>query len=123
MADRAAVWTALGASVGTLLCCALPSLLVLLGFGTTVAAAVSAAPWLVVLSRHKLWVFLAAGLLIAGSRLYLHYVVPRVTVEGAACPPGLGRATRAVWRTSAALWLVGFMVAYGLGPILAWTSA
>ena len=44
-------------SFGTLLCCALPSLLVLLGLGATVASFLSAVPWLVVLSRHKTWVF------------------------------------------------------------------
>ncbi|MCH7992627.1 MAG: hypothetical protein IIC35_09450, partial [Gemmatimonadetes bacterium] len=77
--SRTAVWSALAASLGTLICCALPSLLVLLGFGTTVAAVVSAAPWLVVLSRNKIWVFLAAGLLILGSRAYSEYVSPRFT--------------------------------------------
>jgi hypothetical protein len=40
-------------SFGTLLCCALPSLLVLLGLGATVASLLSAAPWLVSLSHHK----------------------------------------------------------------------
>ena len=34
-------------SVGTLLCCALPSLLVLFGLGATVAFVLSEAPWLV----------------------------------------------------------------------------
>ena len=36
---------------GTLVCCALPSLLVSLGLGSTVAALVGAAPWLVTLSQ------------------------------------------------------------------------
>ena len=116
----AAVWASLAASLGTLICCALPSLLVLLGFGTTVAAAVSAAPWLVVLSQNKVWVFLLAGLLIAGSRLYSEYVTPLVTPEGASCPPALGRLTRAVWWTSVGLYGVGFFVAFTLGPVLMW---
>ena len=117
---RAAVWASLAASLGTLVCCALPSLLVLLGFGTTVAAAVSVAPWLVVLSQNKAWVFLAAGLLIAGSRLYSEYVTPRVALEGASCPPALGRLTRAVWWTSVGVYAAGFFVAFALGPILTW---
>ena len=37
-------------SVGTLLCCALPSLLVLFGLGATVASVLSEAPWLVALA-------------------------------------------------------------------------
>lgn len=123
MADgRGGVWSALAAAVATLVCCALPSLLVLLGFGTTVAAVVSAAPWLVVVSRHKAWIFLGAGLLIVGSRLYALHVAPRVTADGVACPPALGRATNVVWWASAGLWVAGFFVAYALGPILAWTA-
>ena len=42
-------------SLSTLLCCALPSVLVLLGLGRTVASALSSLPWLVSLSRHKAW--------------------------------------------------------------------
>ena len=40
-------------SLGTLLCCALPSLLVLFGLGASVASMLSFVPWLVTLSRHK----------------------------------------------------------------------
>ena len=117
---RAAVWASLAATLGTLICCALPSLLVLLGFGTTVAAAVSAAPWLVVLSQNKVWVFLAAGLLIVGSRLYSEYLAPRLVTKGASCPPALGRVTRFAWWGSVGLYAVGFFVAFMLGPILMW---
>ena len=124
MADSgAAVWSALVAAFGTLICCALPSLLVLLGFGSTVAAVVSAAPWLVVLSQNKAWVFLASGILIVGSRMYSAFITPRVVLEGAACSPALGRWTRAVWWTSVVLYGVGFFVAFALGPILTMLDA
>src|ERR1700682_446609 len=63
-------------SFGTLLCCALPSLLVLLGLGATVASFLSAVPWLVTLSHHKNWVFAISGLLIAGNFFYI-YVLAR----------------------------------------------
>lgn len=115
---RAAVWSALAGACGTLICCALPSLLVLLGFGSTVAAVLSAAPWLVVLSRNKVWVFAAAGLLVVGSRWYALRLSPRLTPDGAACAPPLGRWTRAVWWTSVVVYGVGFFVAFALGPIL-----
>lgn len=120
---RAAIWSALATSLGTLVCCALPSLLVLLGLGTTVAAAVSAAPWLVVLSRNKEWVFLAAGLLIVGSRLYARHVAPRVAADGEACPLPLARATRIAWWASVVVYAVGLFVAYLLGPLLAGLDA
>lgn len=43
-------------SLGTLLCCALPALLVLLGLGAAVASVLSSLPWLVTLSRRNAWV-------------------------------------------------------------------
>jgi mercuric ion transport protein len=68
-AKRAALlnYFSLFSSFSTLICCALPSVLVLLGMGTTVASLLSAAPWLVGLSRHKIWTFSIAGILIAMS--------------------------------------------------------
>lgn len=118
MSARRAAWAALGASVGTLLCCVLPSLLVLAGLGTTVAAVTSAVPGLVWLSQHKGWVFLVAGLLIVASRLYADRVAPRVATEGAACPPALGRWTRRIWWTSVVLYGVGLLAVYVVGPLL-----
>ncbi len=72
--SRSAVlsYVALFSSLGTLLCCALPSLLVLFGLGTTVAAFLSAVPWLVTLSHRKTWVFAISGILIAGNFVYVH---------------------------------------------------
>src|SRR5215813_8466419 len=72
-------------SFGTLLCCALPSLLVLLGLGATVASFLSAAPWLVALSRHKSWVFAISGLLIGANLLYVYMLAPRLQDAGASC--------------------------------------
>ena len=69
-------------SFGTLLCCALPSLLVLLGLGSTVASFLSAVPWLVNLSRQKTWVFAISGLLIGGNLLYVYVIGPRLKDQG-----------------------------------------
>lgn len=120
---RGPAWAAFAGALGTLVCCALPSLLVVLGLGTTVAAVVSAAPWLVVLSRHKSWVFLAAGILIVASRLYTERIAPRMSVDGTACPRPLSRATRRIWWASVVLYVAGAFVAFGLGPILGWMDA
>ena len=54
-------------SLGTLLCCALPALLVTLGMGAALAGLVSNVPFLISLSEHKLWVFGVAGVLIVLS--------------------------------------------------------
>src|SRR5271154_2988298 len=74
-------------SLGTLLCCALPSLLVLLGLGATVASVLSEAPWLVTMSHHKHWVFIMAGILISSNFVYVHAVMPKLQVRSAACNP------------------------------------
>lgn len=58
-------------SSGTLVCCALPALLVLLGAGSVLATLLSWFPALVLFSRHKALVFSLAGLalLLAGLAL------------------------------------------------------
>ena len=111
-------------SVGTLLCCALPSLLVLVGLGATVASTLSALPWLVALSRHKSWTFAISGTMIAASFVYTYYVGPRLRAR--ACDPQnpeacevASRFSKVVLWLSAALFLAGFFVAFFLGPMLA----
>ncbi len=112
-------------SLGTLLCCALPSLLVLFGLGATVASVLSEAPWLVAMSHHKNWVFLVAGLLISGNFVYMFAVAPRLQTRTGACGPSdpsacetASRFCRVVLWCSAVLYLIGCFSAYLLGPIL-----
>jgi mercuric ion transport protein len=64
--DGALSFRSLCTSLGTL-CCALPSMLMLLGQDATVATVLSEVPWLVDLSHHKNWVFIGAGLLITSN--------------------------------------------------------
>jgi mercuric ion transport protein len=125
-ARRAAVlnYFSLFSSFSTLLCCALPSVLVLLGMGTAVASVLSVAPWLVSLSRHKIWTFGIAGAFIATSFLVTYIVAPRLR-SGESCnatdPTTCGdvsRFSRFVLWSSALIWGCGFFVAYLLAPIL-----
>lgn len=118
---------ALFGSLGTLLCCALPSLFVLLGMGATVASLLSALPWLVTLARYKVWTFSISGALIATDFVYVYWLSPRLKARGQSCavegcPSACDTATRigraALW-LSLALYLVGFLTAYVLGPLLA----
>lgn len=67
MKDKILAILSLFASTSTLLCCALPTLLVTLGLGAVVASAISSMPWLITLSRYKEWVFLIAGILIIAN--------------------------------------------------------
>ena len=111
-------------SVGTLLCCALPSLLVLAGLGASVASTLSTFPGLVTLSHHKPWTFGVSGILIAASFANRCYFAPRLRAH--ACSPenpeaceGASRFSKALLWISACLYVVGFFVAFLLGPILA----
>ena len=112
-------------SFGTLLCCALPSLLVLLGLGATVAGFLSAVPWLVTLSHHKNWVFLVSGILIGGNFVYTYALAPKLRPQGAACTPDAPEAceqasilSRALLWISAGIYGIGLFSAYLLGPLL-----
>jgi hypothetical protein len=65
---RASMWASTASiftSTTTLVCCALPALLVAIGAGAVLAGLVSAVPQLVWLSAHKLEVFGAAGVMLA----------------------------------------------------------
>jgi len=118
-------YASLFTSLGTLLCCALPSLLVFLGLGATVASVVSTAPWLINLSRHKIWTFTIAGLLIAANFVYVFRVAPKLQTSGQSCPVDqpsacgtASRISRTILWVSAGIYLVGFFAAYLLAPIL-----
>jgi mercuric ion transport protein len=110
-------------SLSTLLCCALPSLLVLFGLGASVASMLSFMPWLVTLSRHKQWTFSISGTLIALSFVNMYYVAPRVLKiqcradDPSACEEASKLSKVLLW-ASASIYAVGVFVAYVLGPML-----
>ena len=58
-------------SIGTLLCCALPALLVTLGMGAALAGFISVAPWITVISEYKIFIFVGAGILLILSSYFL----------------------------------------------------
>ena len=68
--SRTGLWTSvlsLFASSSTLVCCALPALLVALGAGAALSSLVSVFPQVVWLSEHKAGLFAFAGLAMVGS--------------------------------------------------------
>ena len=124
-ATRSAVlsYFSLFTSLSTLLCCALPSLLVLFGLGTSVASTLSFLPWLATLSRHKVLTFSISGALTACSFLNTYYILPRFRTQE--CDPAnptvcveASRLSRILLWASAAIYAIGFFVAFVLGPIL-----
>lgn len=113
-------WLAFFASSTTLVCCALPILLVSVGLGAASAALFSNLPFLGALAHYKVWLFGGSGaaLAIAGWALFR---------PGRACPadPDLAAKCEAAHRTnarlfaaSAAIWAIGFAAAYLSLPIL-----
>jgi hypothetical protein len=108
------------ASGSTLVCCALPALLVTLGAGAALSSAVSVFPQIVWLSEYKVEVFLFATVMLAASGFM------QWRARGLPCPidPVLAEAcTRTrkisigVYLFSVVLYLIGGFFAF-LAPLL-----
>ena len=107
-------------SMSTLMCCAIPSLLVSLGLGAVLAGLASNMPALVWISEHKIQVFIFSGLMLTLNGLIIW------KNKDAPCPidPKLrnacisGRKTsRNLYFISLGVFLIGFFFAY-VAPIL-----
>ena len=105
--------------LGTLICCALPIVLVALGAGSVMASLVSAAPWLVALSRNKEWVFLVAGGLLAVDYWILYQSTSGACQPGGVCHVShpFGRWMRRVFWGSCVLFAAALGAAYLLLPV------
>ncbi len=106
----------------TLVCCALPILLVSVGLGAVSASLFASLPFLVTLAQYKAWMFTGSGavLMLTGWLLFR---------PGRACPidPILAEQcdrahrwnSRFFW-TSVVIWVIGFAAAYLALPIYLW---
>jgi hypothetical protein len=111
--SRSGVWASVAslfASSSTLLCCALPALLVALGAGAVMSSLVSAVPQLVWLSEHSAGLFSFAGLMLAASG-YLQW-----RNRSAPCPvdPALRDACLRTRRMSMWVWVASVGI-YAVG--------
>lgn len=125
--SRTSLWSSvlsLFASSSTLVCCALPALLVALGAGAALSSLVSVFPQVVWLSEHKEALFVSAGLAMAVSGAL------QWRNRNAPCPtdPALRSAclqtrkvSRSVYGFSVVLYLVGGWFAF-VQPLLAGVS-
>lgn len=103
-------------SLSTLICCALPSLLVTLGLGAVVAGLISNFPVLVRLSQHKLWIFILAGLFLSVNAWLLYGRNGRQECEIEAGGTETACYTAARW-SKIVLWIsIGI---YGIGLFMA----
>ena len=67
MKNKVIHFLSLFASSATLICCAIPALLIIFGFGATVASIVSVVPQLIWLSERKVYIFGTALILLVIS--------------------------------------------------------
>lgn len=106
---------ALFSSFGTLLCCALPALLVTIGAGAAVAGLVSAAPQLIWLSEHKVGLFIFAGVTLMASGVMRHLnrnaPCPVDPAKAQACER-LRRFNAIIFYFSLTLYVTGFYFAF-----------
>ena len=51
----------------TLICCALPALMIMLGMGASLASFISLFPWITNISKYKIEIFILAGLILSFS--------------------------------------------------------
>ncbi len=104
--SAATSWLALFAGTSTLLCCALPAVLVTLGAGASLATLVSVFPQIVWLSEHSAWVFGigAVMLLLGGAAQWQQRHAP--------CPldPGLRQACMAQRQRSGRIYGVSVLL-------------
>jgi hypothetical protein len=102
-------------STGTLICCALPALLVSLGAGAVMAGLIDAIPQIVWLGKHKAAVFGVAGVLLLASGLWQWHArslpCPADKAQAATCARAR-RLSWIVWGLSVALFAVGFFFAF-----------
>jgi len=115
-------WLTLFTSSTTLICCALPILLVSFGLGTVSASLFANLPFLVVLAQYKTWMFAGSGivLVITGWLLFRPgRYCPTDPVLAAQCESAHSWNVRFFW-VSVAIWALGFAAAYLALPIFVW---
>lgn len=113
-------WFSIFTSASTLLCCALPALLVALGAGAALATVVGAVPQIVWVSEHKTPVFIAAGVMlaVAGYLQYRARFLPCPVDAGlAAACARQRRVSNVIYFVSLAIYVLGVGFAV-LGPYL-----
>ena len=122
MKEKVLRFLALFTSTGTLLCCALPAALAALAGGAAISAYVSIFPWVIPLSRHKAWIFIVAGVMIAISGIFTlrpHGKLACAVTGGKGCKEA-GLFSKWVFWIAVSIFAVGAFMTYGIVPLLEW---
>ena len=107
-------------SFTTLLCCALPALVVSLGAGAVLASLVTAVPQLVWISEHKTPLFAFAGVMLLLSGIYSYRQrnapCPTDPLQAKSCLR-LRRMSARIFYLSSLLYVIGFFFAFVVSRI------
>jgi len=108
-------------STGTLICCALPALLMSIGAGAVMAGLIEAVPQITWIGKHKTAVFAVAGILLVISGAWQWHArslpCPVDKAQAAACARAR-QVSWIVWGLSVALYATGFFFAFLAASIL-----
>jgi len=107
-------------SLSTLLCCALPALIVGLGMGAAMAGFLAQYPELIWISEHKTWLFAIGGVLLVlgGVLQYTQRNAPcPINEKGEACAD-TRKNSLIIYYISVFIYLVGFSFAYILPHLI-----
>ena len=106
MNDKSINFLSLFASSSTLICCALPALFIVLGAGASFASLIVTFPFLITLSKYKVFITLFAffSILVGGYINYKTYYLP--------CPtdPSLGRACMRTRKRSRLIYYISVII-------------
>ncbi len=120
--NAAVSFLSLFTSGGTLICCALPALMVSIGAGATLAGLVTNFPQLIWLTEHKTALFITAGIMLAAAG------VMQWRAKSLPCPadPALAatcartrKISLGIYWFSVAIFATGFIFAYILPRLMA----
>ena len=108
-------------SLGTLFCCALPALFVVIGAGAVLAGILSSAPFLIVLSKYKVLLFLFSGALMVISGYFIwrskKAPCPADPLKAKACKR-LRIASLVIYLFSVTIYAIGFFFAFIITKIM-----
>lgn len=111
-------------STSTLLCCALPILLVSVGLGATLATLTARFPVLIALAEYHVSMFVISGGLVAlsGWSLWRPAVCPNEPRLAALCANTRRWGKRLLF-TAVGIWVVGFFFTYLALPLRIWLDS
>lgn len=102
-------------STGTLICCALPAMLVTLGMGAVMAGLIETVPWITWLGKYKSITFTVAGVVLAAAGAWQWHArtlpCPADPAKARACAR-LRLAGWIMWWISVTFFAVGVFFAY-----------